>query len=563
MTATTTAKPLRPPLMTHQRQVHDFVIDRPFTAVWLEVGGGKTYTTLTALETIRPMGHILVVAPVAIARSTWIDEIEERGFNIRTRSLIVDDNDKKLTRAKRLARYQEVFTDSPTMYFINQELVEDLVAQMPRATTADGQESITWPFPNVIIDESQAFKSHAARRFQALANMRPAISRLIELSGTPAPNGLHDLWSQIYLLDQGQALGENITGFRNRWFTPKMVPGTTTPAKWIANPGAEAEIHAAIAHLAISAQNTSIVIPELTIEDNVVVLTPALMNQYKEFKKALVLPIIDEAALLAAQQSYNQWLATSTDQQAEQIRTDLKAIADPHDREAVHLQIMAGLIQDFATDPSKELVLQVIAQNQAVLTSKLMQFASGTLYTTDPDDPATKGRYEVIHTAKLEMLEYLVRNNGGSPVLVAYHFRSDLKELLAHLSKHKIDAQAFDGSRAMIKRWNEGQIPVMLLHPASAGHGLNLQHGGRTLIWYTLAFSLEHYIQTNGRLHRTGQTQPVTIHRLITKGTQDERMPSVLAGKRQIQDDLIAAVNIEDPMVAALASEVLEDLAHL
>ena len=119
----------------------------------------------------------------------------------------------------------------------------------------------------------------------------------------------------------------------------------------------------------------------------------------------------------------------------------------------------------------------------------------------------------------------------------------------------------------MVRRWNTKQIPVMLLHPASAGHGLNLQDGGSTMIWYTLPFRLEHYLQTNGRLFRTGQTQPVTIHRLLAKGTQDERMPQVLAGKQQVQDNLIQAVSgdhaFEQALLTALEEEVREDLNDL
>ncbi|MFJ5725848.1 SNF2-related protein [Streptomyces sp. NPDC093149] len=608
-------------LLPHQQQIHDFLVDRPFAGAWVPVGGMKTLSTLAVLQSVRPMGHILVVAPVAIARSTWLDEIEKWGFPIRTKSLIVNESDKPLSKAKRLERFQTVFSDPPTMYFINQELLTQpshstqklvalgpafnahhispeadklltfmltagpmtvdelidgfrtaavaqpgaasrppaktkvrealrelrgaelvvrqqfvcgacdssgcsecrfgLVDQMPvqPITGPDGKRrnAIIWPFQTVIIDESQGFKSHSSERFKALALVRPAITRLIELTGTPAPNGLHDLWSQIYLLDQGQALGRDITQFRNRWFVPKMVPGTTTPAKWIPTANAEAEIHQAISHLVMSAQNTTLILPSLTIQDVNVTLPPDLLQAYKEFKRDLVLDIV----------------RTYTDDDGKVTQS----------------------------------VESIIAENQAVLTSKLMQFASGTLYTADPDDPATKGRYEVIHDKKLEMAEYLVRNNGGEPVLIAYHFKSDKEQLLTRLRKAGIDAQAFDGSRDMVRRWNAKQIPVMLLHPAAAGHGLNLQHGGSTMIWYTLPFSLEHYMQTNGRLHRPGQQRPVIIHRLIAKGTQDERMPSALAGKQQVQDDLIKAVsgdfNAEQALLAALEEEIREDLNDL
>ncbi|MFC8125501.1 SNF2-related protein [Streptomyces sp. NPDC057302] len=609
MTTATAPSPIS--LMPHQQQIHNFLVDHPFAGAWLDIGAGKTLTTLTVLQKIRPMGHILVIAPVAIARSTWIDEIEKWGFPIRTKSLIVDENDRKLSKAKRLQRFKEVATDPPTMYFINQELLtqpsqeerlitpvaagpagspetaevldlvrargplsqEELIAEHRGLVTAsannrvpaktkikawiqellksglvtretndcrtcsgagcaqcrfglidqlptqniNGQNTIIWPFQTVIIDESQGFKSHDSQRFLALARVRPAMNRLIELTGTPSPNGLHDLWSQAYLLDEGQALGPNITAFRDRWFTPKMAPGTTTPAKWIPTANAEAEIHQAISHLVMSAQNTNLQLPALTIQDVNVTLPPDLLQAYKDFKRDLVLDIV----------------------------------------------------QTYTDDDGKltQSVESIVAANQAVLTSKLMQFASGTLYTADPDDPATKGQYEVIHDKKIEMTEYLVRNNGGEPLLIAYHFKSDKEQLLTRLRKVGIDAQAFDGSRDMVRRWNAKQIPVMLLHPAAAGHGLNLQHGGSTMIWYTLPFSLEHYLQTNGRLFRTGQTRPVTIHQLIAKGTQDERMPSVLAGKQQVQDNLIKAVsgdfNAEQALLAALEEEIREDLNDL
>lgn len=597
-------------LAPHQRQIVDFMVSRSHCGAWLKIGGGKTLSTLAALQVMRPLGHILVIAPVPIARSTWLDEIDKWNFPIRTRSLIVNEHDRKLSRAKRLERFAQVFTDPPTMYFINQELLTQpsqnstklvpvpgvgapgtmgqmagellallttlaplardeliqayrnhkvatgsagppakgkvsaalgeltraglierrsfpctscagkgcasccfgLIDQMP-VQDINGRPTTIWPFQTVIIDEAQAFKSHTSARFKALAKVTPAIHRMIQLTGTPAPNGLHDLWSQIYLLDQGQALGKNITTFRNRWFDPKMIPGTTTPAKWIPRDGAEAEIHAAISHLVMSAENSSLSLPDLTINDVRITLDPDLMVAYKKFKRDLV------------------------------------------------LEIASGYLDDAGKMTAD--ITSVVAENQAVLTAKLMQFASGTLYTADADDPSTKGRYEVIHTKKLEMVEYLVRNNNGEPVLLPYHFRSDRTELLAMFKKARIDARAFDGSRAMVADWNAGKIPVMLLHPASAGHGLNLQHGGSTLIWYTLPFSLEHYLQTIGRLHRTGQTRPVMVHRLITKGTHDERMPTLLAGKADVQNDLMNAVSSEQALLAELAAEIEDDLHDL
>lgn len=611
-TTTASPAPAMPQPTSTQQYAIDFLTTRPSSGIWLDMGLGKTLVTLMALQQIRPIGHILVVAPKNIARSTWLDEIEKWSMPIRTRSLIYDERDRKLSRAKRLERFEQVFSDPPTMYFINQETLTQpvqttnvltpvnapasagspslsagagelldliranqpitqeeaieryrdqvalrtgdkppskksstaaaqellktqhvvresiecrhcggegcrqckfgLVDQMP-IQRIDGKDTIIWPFRTVIIDESQGFKSHSSSRFKALKTVRPAIDRLIELTGTPAPNGLMDLWSQIYLLDGGQALGENITAYRDRWFVPEYVRGTNTPARWHPLPGAEEEIHQAISHLVISAKNTDLGRTEPVVNDVNVTLPADLMEAYKDFKRELVLDVV------RPYQDENGKLTQS--------------------------------------------VQSIVAENNAVLTSKLMQFASGTLYTADPDDPSTKGDYTVIHDEKIQMAEYLIRNNNNSPVLLTYHFRSDKEQLLKKLTAAGIDAQEFDGSREMVRRWNAGGVQVMLVHPASAGHGLNLQHGGHTLLWYTLPFSLEHYLQTNKRLDRPGQTQTVTIHRLLTKGTHDMRMPSVLGTKKATQDRVIDAVDMEQALIAEVEAEIAQDIEDL
>lgn len=639
-------------LKPHQQQTVDFITSRQHCGVWVDMGGGKTLSTLAALIQLRPVGHILVIAPVAIARSTWIEEIEKWQMPIRTRSLIVDDNDRQLSKDERLARFAEIATDPPSMYFINQEMLtqpsqstrvliaapdtadsvpvsseaqavldlgralgplkqDELVSAVRAAAVDRGEKPAakaritawikelvktsrlvrevvecrscsgkgcrqcrfglvdqmlfdeaepTWPFRTVIIDESQGFKSHSSRRFQALKAIRPTVDRFIELTGTPAANGLEGLWSQMYLLDGGEALGHNITAFRDRWFTPKMVPGTNTPAKWMPNPGAEDEIHRAIRHLVMSAKNTELNLPGRTIENVTVKLAPNLMEDYKSFKRELVLDVVSQHLAPLARVEFDQWLNTP-ESNAQTIRAELSGLTGDDHEDAYQ-----GHLQRFLEANHVSLVTTVVAQNEAVLTSKLLQYASGTLYTSDPDDPSTKGRYEVVHTAKAKMAEYLIRNNGGSPVLLAYHFRSDKEQLLARLTKAGIAAEEFDGSRTMVRRWNAGRVEVMLAHPASAGHGLNLQDGGHTLIWYTLPFSLGHYLQMNKRLDRPGQTRPVTIYRLLTKGTHDDRMPGVLQEKKNTQDTLLDAVSMQrrdDPKLVALSDELADDIRAL
>lgn len=547
-------------LMDHQLDIFEFIVTNPYVGVWLGVGGGKTLSVLRALQVIRPQGHILVVAPPAIARSTWIDEIEKWGLPIKTRSLIVNERDKKLTREKRLQRYAEVLADEPTMYFINQELVDDLVNEMPIQDLPDGTKALTWPFQTVIIDESQGMKSHDSERFKAMALVRPAISRLIELTGTPAPNGLHDLWSQVYLLDMGQALGRNITAFRERWFTAKT-NANGVPTKWVPRPGAEEEIYAAIDHLVMSAKNTSLLMPEKVVEDVFVTLPKEVLESYKDFKRELVLDVVNEGLIGLAGEKWDQWLL-SAEPEAKVARDRLLAIPGIEDREVLRERMKNAGVQRLIEAKGQQMVTTIIAKNTGVLSGKLSQFSSGTIYTGADDVLAeVSGKstgdvpaYEVVHEAKLDIVEQIVRDHGGRPVLLTYHFKSDREQLLSRLRSVGIGVEVFDGSRAMVKRWNAKQIQVMMLHPASAGHGLNLQGGGSTLVWYTLPFSLEHYEQAIGRLFRTGQTETVRIIRIIARGTQDDRMPGVLAAKAQVQENLLLAVQSPSQRAAATAA---------
>jgi SNF2 family DNA or RNA helicase len=473
-----------PTLLPHQEVVADWIARVPKCGIFLKMGGGKSLATLTALARIRPTGHILVVAPINIARSTWIAEVEKWGFPLRTRSLIVDEADKPLSRSDRLDRYANIFSDYPSMYFINVELIDDLIKNMP-IQRIGGKRTIMWPFQTVIIDESQTLKKPDGVRFRALKKVAPATLRFIELTGTPTPNGLMDLWSQMFLLDGGLALGTTLTAYREQFFIPSLYINGR-PTRWDPRPGAEEEIYARIRHKVMSAQNANIPMPPVSIDDVPVVLDKDTMEAYKDFTKELVLDL-----------------------------------ASP--------------------DPLNPGTITITADNAAILYGKQHNFS-------------------VIHEEKLAMADYLIRNNGGSPLIIAYKYQSDRKQLLRYLAAAGHAVEGFDGSRGMIDKWNAGQIPVMLLQPASAGHGLNLQDGGHTLIWYTLPDSLEHYQQTNARLARMGQQHPVQIWRLITQGTRDAKMPGMLLRKQLVQDGLLEAVAVE---VYDMDEDILEILGDL
>jgi SNF2 family DNA or RNA helicase len=191
----------------------------------------------------------------------------------------------------------------------------------------------------------------------------------------------------------------------------------------------------------------------------------------------------------------------------------------------------------------KELVLdslggQVTASNAASLSGKLLQLANGAIYT---DEGKTIG----FHDRKLDALEDLIEAANGQSVLVAYWFKHDLQRITGRLEKLGVAFSTLDTSES-IRAWNEGNLPVGLIHPASAGHGLNLQSGGNCLIWFGLTWSLELYQQTVARLWRQGQqSETVVVQHLITENTIDERIMQVLSGKAATQDALIDAVKAE------------------
>lgn len=195
-------------LHDYQEIAKNFLLSRPKAGLFLDVGFGKTLTTLSTLLELAQQGmlhgHILIIAPKAIARSTWIDEMDKWGIKAQTVSLIVNEKGNALTKAKRLKRYEEIETHAPSFYFINRELITDLVSWHK-------ENKKPWPFPTVVIDELQSFKSYSSQRFKALKSIEPQITRFIGLTGTPVPNGLMDLWPEIYLMDGGARLGPNIT----------------------------------------------------------------------------------------------------------------------------------------------------------------------------------------------------------------------------------------------------------------------------------------------------------------------------------------------------------------
>lgn len=439
----------------YQQYAINHVIDNSASGLFLDMGMGKTVSTLTAIDDLILLGEVnkvLVIAPLRVAEDTWSTEVDKW------------DHLKHLRISKILGskkQREEAINTDADIYVTNRENVDWLVAECFNS----------WIWDMVVIDELSSFKSSKAKRFRALKKVRPYFKRIVGLTGTPAPNSLIDLWPQIYLLDGGQRLGKTITGYKERYFKPGRRNGYVV-YNWEIKEGSEESIQNKISDICISMSAKDYLdIPE-RIDNRVEITLPIkVMDTYKQLEKDLVLEIGEE---------------------------------------------------------------DITAANAAVLTNKLLQLANGAIYSEDKEVVR-------IHDEKLDRLEEIIDIANGKPVLVFYNFKHDYDRISKMLTKNKIKNQALNTSDD-IKKWNNGEIQVALLHPASAGHGLNLQYGGNIIVWFGLTWSLELYQQANARLHRQGQKETVIIHHLIAKGTVDEDVMNALANKEVNQNMLLEAV---------------------
>ncbi len=434
----------------YQQFATDFILNQNICCLMLDMGLGKTVITLTALWQLAldsfDVSRVLVIAPKRVAEDTWPKELAKwEHLTGLTASLVLGSAAERETALQRKA----------FLYIINRENVVWLV------------KNHYWDFDMVVIDELSSFKSNKAERFKAMKKVRPMVTRIVGLTGTPAPNTLLDLWPQMYLLDMGQRLGRFIGGFRDRFFLPdkrnREIIYSYKPRE-----GAEDAIYALISDICISMKAADYLDMPERIDNRIEVsMSPKERKLYDDFQKDMVLSIGDE---------------------------------------------------------------ELDAANAAALSNKLLQMANGAVYGEDK-------KVIPIHDRKLDALEDLVEAANGKPLLVAYWYKHDLQRIKARFK----NARCIDTAKD-IDDWNAGKIPLALIHPASAGHGLNLQDGGCTIVWFGLTWSLELYQQLNARLWRQGQKHTVVIHHIVTKGTHDEDVMRALENKDTRQSALIEAV---------------------
>jgi len=436
-------------------------------AIWAGVGLGKTATTLTAISELlleNSINKVLIIAPLRVAKFVWPIEIQKWEHLSHLSSILLRGS---VSQRRRLQLHA-----SP-IHIINKEMVPWLVKEM-----ANRQR---WPYDCVVVDESSAFKNPRSQRFKFLKMVNHKIRRMIQLSGTPASNGLLDVWSQMFLLDNGDRLGRTFSVYKSIYFESDYMGYNWTPKE-----GSKDRIYQKITDQCLTLKKEDYLeLPPCNKNTVSLTMEGDFLTQYRELEREFVLVMENEA---------------------------------------------------------------ITAQQAGVLSNKLLQFCGGAVYADGNMEDGvllqsinnTKSWITFSH-AKINALQEIIDELSGDPVLVAYNYRHELARL----------KDAFPDGRELsseedIEEWNKGKIPIMFVHPASAGHGLNLQHGGNNLVWFSLTWDLEAYDQLNGRLDRQGQTKPVFIHHLVFRDSIEERIMERLANKHITQAELLNAMKGEE-----------------
>lgn len=335
-----------------------------------------------------------------------------------------------------------------------------------------------WPFDAVVIDELSSFKSPKAKRWRLLKRVAPLCKVVWGLTGTPASNGYMDLFAEMYIIDGGKHLGRTLTTFRDRYFNPGARKGHVV-YEWKLKPGAKERIDAELAEFCLSMKAVDwIELPARIDVPHYVHMTAGEWKLYDQFEKTKVIPLLEGK------------LTESFD-------------------DADHV---------------------VLGDTAAALTGKLLQMANGAVY----DDSGNVFR---IHEQKLDALAEIYEAANGDPLLVFYNYKHDLDRIRERFP----EAQTLDTADD-IRAWNDGEIPLLLCHPASVAYGLNMQEGGHIIVWFGPTWSLELYQQANARLLRQGQTDTVFIHHILTDGTMDEKVMKALDKKDAVQESLLRAL---------------------
>ncbi|MCH7391633.1 DEAD/DEAH box helicase [Acinetobacter dispersus] len=448
----------------YQHAIIEHILDNERCGVWAGMGTGKTSSTLTALDIldlIEP-GATLVVAPLRVAATTWPDEAKKWKHLEHFKVVAIVGTAEERVRALK---------QQANVYTINYENLPWLVGYLKE----------NWFFTKVVADESTKLKgfrvSQGSVRARALGKAaHTRVKRFIALTGTPSPNGLKDLWGQVWFIDRGQRLGTSFGAFTQRWFQQIQVGADRNAVQLVPFPHSQNEIQTKLKDICLSIE----------------------AKDYFDIKEPIFRPVEVE------------------------LKGKARKLYDEMEKE-MFIELSA--------------TTEVEAFNAASKTMKCLQIASGSIYTDD------QGNWQAIHDLKIQALESIIEEACGMPVLVAYHFKSDLERL----QKAFPSGRHLDKDPKTIHDWNAGKIPVLFAHPASAGHGLNLQDGGNILVFFSHWWDLEQYQQIIERIGPTRQAQaghdrPVYIYHIIAKNTIDSVVMERRDSKREVQDLLMEAM---------------------
>lgn len=441
-----------------QKVIINFILDNKRCNIWCDPGGGKTGATLTAFEILLMAGSnffpALVLAPLRVARDVWPPEAQKWDHldGMRVSAIIGSPEERR----RALNRPADV-------YCVNYENIPWLVEYL-------GDK---WPFKTVVADESTKLKGFRLRqgtmRAQKLASVARKTQRWINLTGTPAPNGLKDLWGQNWFLDFGERLGKTWSDFKDNYFVTAEYTHEMTP-----KPLAQERIQKALADITLTIQMKDWMDLREPISHIVKVdLPPICMKEYRKLERDMFVTLQNDVELTAL--------------------------------------------------------------SAAAKTNKCLQYAAGAVYH-DGD------KWTIAHDVKLEALEEIVEETAGANLLIAYWWKHDAARIMKKFPQARLLKTAKD-----MEEWNAGKVSMGLIHPQSAGHGLNLQHGGSQIVHYSVWWNLEAYLQVNERIGpvrqmQSGYDRPVYIHQIIVNGTLDEDVHDRLESKQSIQDVLLNAM---------------------
>lgn len=435
----------------YQKTAIQHIIDNPRAGIFMDLGLGKTISTLTVINGLMhdfEIAKTLIIAPKLVAEQTWPAEIAKWNHTKHLKVSVMSGSPARRLKALRA---------EADIYVVSRDNIAWLVETVGRGG---------WDFDMLVIDELSSFKNHASQRFKALKKVCYLSHRCVGLTGTPAPNSLLDLWSQLYLLDQGERLGKNITAYRQAYFMQNY-----NGFGYSLKPQYKDLIHEKISDICIS----------MTAKDYLEM--PERLDIVKNFE-------------LQSMEKYKEF-----------VRQEVLRLEDAGD---------------------------ITPVNAAAMYSKLLQYANGAVYDAEKN-------VHVVDSTKLDMLEDMVESLQGEPLLVWYNFQSDRDRILKRIKNATAMPKGAEAVE-MVEKWNRGEVEVLLAHPASIGHGVNLQYGGHYMTWFGLPWSLELYQQAVGRLDRQGQVKAVVNTALVASGTVEEIVLQRLGDKTATQNDLIDAL---------------------